>query len=232
MSDAWASLTTRIGARGLPFREFIVDANDGIIATAGVVEGFAGAGAGRAAVLIAAVSAMLAGAIALGSVKYAEAAAQRDETIAMIAGEHRQLARAPEEQAAELVAYYEAKGLPTDLALAVAEALSDRGGVAAHVEAEHGVDLSQGVPNPMPVAVLAGVGFAAGAAIPLAAAVLADEGRRGLVTFVAVVISLALTAVVQARAGRLGVGRTVLRTVLIGVTAMAVTFVAGRLLQL
>ena len=46
-------------------RAMTVDANDGIIATAGIVEGFSGAGAGLITLVIAAVSAMIAGTIAL-----------------------------------------------------------------------------------------------------------------------------------------------------------------------
>ena len=46
-------------------RAMTVDANDGIIATAGIVEGFSGAGAERRHLIIAAISAMIAGTIAL-----------------------------------------------------------------------------------------------------------------------------------------------------------------------
>ena len=68
-----------------------MDGNDGIMATAGIVEGFIGAGAATETILVAAIAAMVAGAIAMGSAKYAEAAIERDATNALIAEERRQL---------------------------------------------------------------------------------------------------------------------------------------------
>lgn len=59
-------------------RSWTVDANDGIIATAGVLEGFAGAGASDSTLLTAAIVATVAGALSLGGAKWSEEAAERD----------------------------------------------------------------------------------------------------------------------------------------------------------
>jgi VIT1/CCC1 family predicted Fe2+/Mn2+ transporter len=76
-------------------RSMTVDANDGIIATAGIVEGFSGAGAGLTTLLVAAISALIAGAISGAGAKYTEAAAERDAQQTMIAEERRQLTLIP-----------------------------------------------------------------------------------------------------------------------------------------
>ena len=122
-------------------RSMIVEANDGIVATAGVVEGFAGAGATGPSLLIAALSTMLAGGIALAGARYAEEAAEREARLAVIEEERRQLATSPGQELAELAAFYQAKGLSADLARDVASELSAANALAAHVEVEHGLSM-------------------------------------------------------------------------------------------
>ncbi len=213
-------------------RSLVVDANDGIIATAGIVEGFVGAGATGTTVLIAAFSAMVAGGISLGGAKYAEDAAERDAQLALIDEERQQLALSPEDEIAELTALYEAKGLSARLAHEVATELTAGDALAAHVEAEHGLSLGAGRPAPMFAAVVAGFAFASGAAIPLLTVLLTPDPWRIAVTFLAVVASLAATSLILARADRTRVLPTLIRTVLLGTTAMLLTLAVGNLFQL
>jgi VIT1/CCC1 family predicted Fe2+/Mn2+ transporter len=119
-----------------------VDANDGIIATAGIVEGFSGAGANLITLIIAAISAMIAGTIALGGAKYAECAGDRDAELALMEEERRQLALSPEEEFAELVEHYREQGLSSDLAERVAAELTAADALGAHLRAEHGLSES------------------------------------------------------------------------------------------
>ena len=133
-----------------------VDANDGIIATAGIVEGFVGAGARGSTIVIAAFAAMVSGGIALGGAKYSEEAAERDAERALVEEERRQLAMLPDEELAELAEHYRRRGLSPELAAQVAEELSAHDALAAHVVAEHGIDLA--APRPGPVIVAAGIG--------------------------------------------------------------------------
>src|SRR5215469_11534088 len=53
-------------------------ANDGIIATAGILEGFAGAGASDHTLITAATTATIVGALSVGGAEWAEAAGERD----------------------------------------------------------------------------------------------------------------------------------------------------------
>jgi VIT1/CCC1 family predicted Fe2+/Mn2+ transporter len=210
-------------------REAVVDANDGIIATAGIVEGLAAAGATGSAVLIAIFSAMIAGGIAVGGAKYSEAASERDAQMALIEYERRQLELSPEQELAELVRLYEAKGLSPALAREVAGELTERDALAAHVDAEYGLSLTTGPDRPLLAAALAGFSFAAGAAVPLLTVFVAPDAWRIPVTFTAVVLSLTITSFVVARAGHTEVLRTIVRTVTIGVLAMGITLLAGHL---
>ena len=212
-------------------RALVVDTNDGIIATAGIVEGFAGAGATESTITIAAFSAMVAGGIALGGAKYAEAATERDAELALIDEERQQLALSPDEERAELAALYELRGLSPALAREVAAELTAADALAAHVEAEHGLSLRAAGPTPLLVAVTAGLAFALGSGVPLVTVLIAPDSWRVAVTFAAVVASLVVTSLVAARAGGTHVVRTLVRTVVIGTSAMLLTLVAGSLFQ-
>ena len=60
------------------FRSRLVDATDGIIATAGIVEGLAGAGATGFTMVVAAFAAMVAGGVALAGANYTEASLESE----------------------------------------------------------------------------------------------------------------------------------------------------------
>lgn len=211
-------------------RARLVDTNDGIVATAGIVEGFYGAGANLPTVLAAALAAMVAGGVSLGAAKYAEAAGERDAELATIAAERERITRAPEEELAELTEIYESKGLSPRLARQVAEELSARDPLAAHLEAEYHLDPDAA--SPEATGVSAGIAFALGSGIPLLTAVFVNPTNRVAVTFVVVLLALSATSVIAARTGRLSTWRVVARTAIIGALTMLVTFGGGHLIDL
>ncbi len=212
-------------------RSMVVETNDGIIATAGIVEGFAGAGATGVALVVAALCSMIAGSIALGGARYAEEAAERDARIAVIAEERAQLEQSPDEELAELTALYEAKGLSPRLAAEVAQELSAHDALVAHVDAEHRLTMQDRPWAPTVIGTVAGIAYALGAAIPLAAVLLAPDAWRAGVTFVAAVVSLVLTSWFLSRVGVVSVRRAVARSLGVGVTAMVLSLATGWLLH-
>ena len=74
---AWERLRAGL-PRAQSFRSWTIDANDGIIGTSGILEGFAGAGASHSVLVTAASAATIAGALGLGGATWAEAAAERE----------------------------------------------------------------------------------------------------------------------------------------------------------
>ena len=122
-------------------RAHLVDVNDGVIATAGVVEGLLAAGASVTTIVVAALGAMIGGGMALGGMKYSEAADERDAEIAVLAEERRLHELQPDEELAELATLYEDKGLSPALARQVAEELSTKDALLHHAEVEHGITL-------------------------------------------------------------------------------------------
>ena len=124
-------------------RAAVLGANDGIVSTAGLVVGVAGASSSRTAIFTAGLAGLFAGALAMASGEYVSVSSQRDSERAMLALERRELAEAPQAEVAELARLYEAKGLAPALAREVAERLTEHDAFAAHADAELGIDPGQ-----------------------------------------------------------------------------------------
>lgn len=211
-------------------RSLVVETNDGVMATAGVIEGFAGAGWTGPPLVLAALCAMIAGGVALGGGRYAEEQAERDARLAVISRERERLDRSPADELAELCALYEQKGLSPQLARQVAEALSAKDALAAHVDAEYGLELADEPRAPLIIGLAAGAAYVLGAAIPLLAVLLAPDSRRGEAALVAAIVALVITSVGLARMGVRSFRRSLLRALAVAALATGLSLLAGRLL--
>ncbi|WP_374101137.1 VIT family protein [Antrihabitans sp. YC2-6] len=212
-------------------RAGVLGANDGIVSTAGLVIGVAAADAGRGPILTAGVAGLVAGAVSMAVGEYVSVSTQRDTEKALLEKERGELADAPEQELAELVSLYEAKGLCRDTATVVAAELTARDAFAAHVDAELRID-PDALTNPWHAAISSAVAFTMGALLPLLAILLPAGDVRIPVTFGAVVGALALTGSVSASLGGAKRWRATLRIVTGGVIAMAVTYAIGQLVGL
>jgi VIT1/CCC1 family predicted Fe2+/Mn2+ transporter len=207
----------------------VPEASDGILTSAGICEGFAGAGVGSGVLIFAGFTGLVGGTLAIGAVEYSKLRAERDQQVAQLARERAQLQTAPDAELDELAQLYVSRGLSPGLARQVAIELTAHDALAAHAEAEYGITpASQTVPLRDALAV--SVAFAAGALIPLLAMVLLPGPSRALVTFVIVLLALALTGWITARISGVHPARPIVRMAGIGVVLMLITYVAGRLL--
>lgn len=229
MTGALARMRARV-TDAASLRSWTVEANDGIIATAGVLEGFAGAGGDDATLITVAVAVTIAGALGLGGAKWAEEEAEREAQLRVVAQEQALLASHPDDEVAELAAYYEHKGLSAGTARQVAEQLSARDALAAQLETEYGIDAIMPRSQPVWTGAQAAVAFAVGAVIPLLITVFVPVAVETWAIVVAVVASLTVTSTVTARAGGTAVWRTVVRTLAVGIGTLAVSYAVGLLL--
>jgi VIT1/CCC1 family predicted Fe2+/Mn2+ transporter len=211
-------------------RSWTAVANDGIIATAGILEGFAGAGATDEALLVAATVATIAGLIAAGGAKWAEIDAEREAHLKAAADEAASLAAQPEAELEELIAYWEAKGLSPELAREVAAQLSAHDAIGAQLESEHGILEVITRTHAIVAGVGASIAYLIGAAIPLAITAFAPVAIEAWAIVVAVAVSLVVTSVVGARTGHMHVGRTIARTLAVGLGTLAVSYTVGQLI--
>lgn len=209
-------------------RAAVLGANDGIVSTAGIVIGVAGATLVPFAILTAGIAGLTAGALSMAVGEYVSVSAQRDTEKALLDKERRELEEMPEEELAELAGLYEAKGLEPELALQVATQLHAHDALAAHAETELGIDPNE-LTNPLVAAVSSAVSFTVGSILPLAAIMLAPTALKVVITVAAVVAALVLTGYLSARAGGTSHSRSIMRNVAGGLLAMGVTYWIGRL---
>lgn len=206
----------------------MLGANDGIVSTASLVLGVAGATSSSTAIVTAGVAGMFAGALSMASGEYVSVSTQRDSEEALLDLERRELAETADAELDELTGIYQEKGLSYDLARQVAEALTAHDALTAHAEAELGIDPTQLV-NPWQAAAASFVSFVAGALLPLLVIALVPSMARVPATAVAVVAALVVTGATSAKLGQAPPVRAMIRNVVGGAVAMGVTYGVGRL---
>nr|WP_203615261.1 VIT family protein [Streptomyces sp. SID13726] len=218
-----------MGTRLNWLRAAVLGANDGIVSTAGLVVGVAGATSDRSALLTAGLAGLLAGSMSMAAGEYVSVSTQRDSEKAALAVEKRELREQPEAELQELTELLEERGLSRDVAREAAEQLTERDALRAHARVELGID-PDALTNPWHAAWASFLAFTAGALLPLLAIVLPPSDWRVPVTVVSVVGALVLTGWSSARLGSADAGRAVVRNVVGGLLAMGVTYAVGSLL--
>ena len=209
-------------------RAAVLGANDGLISTSSLVVGVASAEQSPAAILLAAVAGLVAGALSMAAGEYVSVSSQADTEGADLARERRELAVAPAAERAELARIYMERGLSRTLAIQVADELMAHDALGAHARDELGIhEMTRA--RPIQAAVASAASFAVGAAPP---AVLAALLPITILTPGVVAATLALLVVlgsVAAHLGGAGRARGALRVTFWGAVAMAGTAAVGRL---
>ncbi len=217
-----------IGGRLNWLRAGVLGANDGIVSTASLVVGVAGATSDRGALVTAGIAGLFAGALSMAVGEYVSVSTQRDTERALVAIERRELANDPEGELRELAQIYETKGLSPEVAGRVAQELSDHDALAAHADVELHLDPDE-LTSPWQAGAASCIAFIVGALLPLLAIALAPAGIRVAITFLAVLAGLALTGGLSARLGGAPRRPAILRVVAGGALAMAITYAIGLL---
>jgi vacuolar iron transporter family protein len=212
-------------------RPHVPEASDGILTSAGICEGFAGAGASSSVLLFAGFAALVAGTLAMGSIEYSKLRAEYDREAAQLAAERGRLETASDAELEELAGLYVSRGLSAHLARQVAAELTAHDALAAHAEAEYGIT-SASRTAPLRDALAVSGAFAAGALLPWLSIVLIPGPSKAAVTFVIVLAALGLTGWVSARISQVHPMLPVIRTASIGGLSMLITNFAGHLIHL
>lgn len=218
------SISGRLNA----LRAAVLGANDGIVSTAGLVVGVAGATAERQPVLLAGVAGLVAGAVSMALGEYVSVSSQRDSERALVEKERRELLEQPEAELEELIGLYEARGLSRETATTVAIELTEKDALRAHLDAELGID-PDAFASPTVAAVSSAASFVAGGLLPVAAMLLSPIAIRVPVTFVIVLVALAITGALGARMGGAPPLRAAMRVTLGGAVGLALTYGIGTL---
>lgn len=209
-------------------RAAVLGANDGIVSTASLMAGVAAANAERSMLLVAGVAGLVAGAMSMAAGEYVSVSSQADTEHADLARERAELKAQPEHEHQELAEIYINRGLAPELAVQVAQQLMAHDALGAHARDELGISDSLSA-RPMQAAFTSALTFAAGAALPLLAALAAPPML--ILPVVAGVSLVVLTALGALAAGTGGapILRASLRVVFWGALAIALTAGVGKL---
>jgi VIT1/CCC1 family predicted Fe2+/Mn2+ transporter len=209
-------------------RASVLGANDGIVSVAGLVVGVAGATNSIQIIFTAGLAGLVAGAISMAAGEYVSVSSSRDTEKALLEKERYELKHYPEEELQELASIYEHKGLSATTAKTVAQELSAKDAYKAHVDAELGID-PDNLTNPWHAAFASAASFLIGASIPMITIIIPPIELRIPVAFASVLLALAITGTVSAKIGNARVAPAVIRVVVGGALAMAVTYGVGKL---
>jgi VIT1/CCC1 family predicted Fe2+/Mn2+ transporter len=209
-------------------RAAVMGANDGIVSTASLVLGVAGAGAARNDVLVAGVAGLVAGAMSMAAGEYVSVSSQADTETADLARERQELATDDAHERRELATIYVSRGLDPSLAAQVADQLMAHDALGAHARDELGIsDLQRA--RPVQAAFASAGTFAVGAAMPLLCAVLTPSSALAPAVTATSLLFLAVLGGLAARTGGAGAAKGAVRVTFWGALAMAITYGVGRL---
>lgn len=209
-------------------RAAVLGANDGIVSTAAVVMGVAGATSNNQAIATAGFAALVAGALSMAVGEYVSVSSQSDAEKSYIHREKKLLKSNPKEEEAQLAAYYEGEGVSPKTAKLVAADLTKSNALAAHLRMHFGID-EDDINSPWQAAIASLFAFTAGGLVPFLAVILAPDDYKLYATFVAVLAALVVTGYFSARAGSARKKHAVVRIVLGGALAMLLTYATGML---
>ena len=220
----------RSGRAAGSVRAAVFGMNDGLVSNLSLILGVAGAGVAPRTVMVTGFAGMLAGAFSMAAGEYVSVASQRDLLARQIAMEKREIAEAPEEEAAELALIFKQKGLTTEQASRTAAEILKHPETAADtlIREELGLDPEQ-LGSPMSASMASFALFSVGALIPLAP-FLIGSGTTAIGA-AAGLAGLTLTAVGGLLGFLSGTSVWVSAARMVGLAALAsgVTYALGRL---
>lgn len=214
--------------RGAWLRAGVLGADDGVVSTAALMIGVAASQATTQAVLVAGGAGIAAGALSMAAGEFVSVSSQRDAEDADIAVEKRELEEAPEQELEELAAIYRSRGLDADLARKVAEQLSAKDRLTAHLHDELGLDPSARA-RPLQAAIISAVSFASFALVPVGALWLSTTETRIAAMAGASLVALFLLGGAGGVLGGASFVKAGLRVVVGGGLAMLITAGIGHL---
>lgn len=207
-------------------RAAVMGANDGLVSVGALVLGVAAAKASHSGVLIAGISAWIAGALSMAAGEYVSVSSQSDIEKADLDMERRELERHPEHEHAELAAIYVSRGLDAALADQVATQLMAHDALGAHARDEIGLSETVGA-NPFQAAWTSALSFTVGVIPPLAAIWLTPVAWVVPAVFVVCLIFLAALGALGAWTGGADIWRGTRRVFFWGALAMLLTAGVG-----
>lgn len=215
----------RMGSSGW-LRAAVLGANDGILSTSSLLLGVASAHGTHASVIVAGVSGLAAGAMAMAAGEYVSVHSQTDIEDADLALERGELAADDAGEHAELAAIYVGRGVEPALAAQVAQQLMAHDALGAHARDELGLT-DELRARPLQAALASAASFSGGAIMPLLHSVFVPVAHLIPAVGAASLVFLAVLGAVSARVGGAPLLPAALRVLFWGAIAMGITAGVG-----
>lgn len=209
-------------------RAAVLGANDGIVSTSSLILGVAASHATHSSILVAGVSALVAGAMSMATGEYVSVQSQADTEAAALETERIEIQENPKGENRELTGIYVGRGLDAPLAKEVATKLMDHDALGAHARDELGITDTMSA-KPLQAALASALSFGVGAALPLLVVVVVPQGRLIPVIVVASLVFLAILGGLAAKVGGANIKKGVLRVTFWSALSMAVAAGVGTL---
>lgn len=217
--------------QGGTVRAAVFGVSDGLVSNMGLILGVAGADPVPAAVRLAGLAGLVAGAISMGAGEYNSMRVQAELLQRELDIEARELRRRPNVETVELADLYEQRGLPPEGARALAEAVMKDPEVAleAHAREELGVDPRE-LGRPVGAAVSSFFSFSLGAIVPLVPWFFGGGTAAIISSLVLGIVAAVVVGIAIGRSTDRPLWHSVGRQVLFTVVPAAITFMIGQAL--
>jgi VIT1/CCC1 family predicted Fe2+/Mn2+ transporter len=225
---AYFHIETHRGDRVGWLRAAVLGANDGIISLACLILGMAAGEASVAAIFLAVLAGVFAGALSMAAGEYVSVQSQADLENADIRKETQELTEEPERELLELRGIYKARGLSGELAMEVAKALTAHNALEAHLRDELGIVQTTRA-KPVVAALASALSFVLGAALPCIGLLFTANFLMPAVVLISL-LCLLLLGCWGAYIGGAPILPAASRVLILGSGAMAITAGAGMLL--
>ncbi|MCJ7827345.1 MAG: VIT family protein [Demequinaceae bacterium] len=223
-------ITRRLNA----LRAAVLGANDGVVSIAALVIGVAGAVASSgitesSQIATAGFAGLAAGALSMAAGEYVSVSSQRDAEDAQLARERKWHKERPEWELKQLVELNMETGMSEKVARQAAKEQTAYDPVAAHARLHLGITDPEYLTSPAQAGIASLLAFAVGGTIPILTILLAGPSLRIPLTFSIAIVCLVGTGAAAARIAHSSKMRSVVRNVIGGSLALAITYGIGHL---
>lgn len=207
-------------------RAGVLGVNDGIVSIAALLVGVAAATTDAKVIATAAFAGISAGALSMGVGEYVSVSSQRDAEEAQLAREAIWQKARPAWELEQLVRLNMETGMSEETARTAAREQHDHDPLTIHAKMHLGIDPDD-LTNPWAAGIASFLAFTLGGMAPLLTMLLAGPTLRIPLTFITVVVALAVVGALSARIAHSPYIRSIIRNSIGGAVAMAVTYGIG-----
>jgi len=207
-------------------RAAVLGANDGILSTASLAIGVAAATDLRDPIVLATLAGLVAGSLSMAAGEYVSVSSQTDVEKADIQREKIELKEMPELELQRLAEIYEKRGLKKETAFTVAQELTEKDALGAHIRDELGInEISQA--KPIQAAIASGAAFTIGGLLPFLVTLFLPLTSMVYSLYGFALLFLIILGALAAKTGGSSIGKAVLRITFWGTVAMGLTALVG-----